>query len=154
MQSTATKTVESLAPQAGVYTDLTSFVAEYLGREVAANRATETIEYSVMRVLAKHGVEISTAAAERINDLVMGDVVLDSEALMATRAVGRVLHETFGSKMQVSGWIDGRRLFKNHDLFVLIDEACPECEVNPLAHGVGGGVRCLNTRECGYWFCF
>jgi hypothetical protein len=153
MLTVTTKTVAVLASKTGLYWDRTSFIAEYLGRKISESRGIEFIETSAVRVLAEHDVWISTAAADRIRDLVLGDTVLDSEARMATRAAERVLLETFGSKMQVSGWIPGRRIARDHDVFILTGDACPRCEVNPLAHGHGGGVRCLNTNECGYWYC-
>lgn len=154
MSLVETKPVTALAPVSDLFTVRTGFIAEYLGRKIAECRGTQTITETATKVLASHGVAIDSAAIERISDLVMQDTLFDSEEQMATRAALTVLKDAFGGEMLVSGWIPGRRIARDHDVFILINEACPHCRVNPLAHGHGGGVRCLNTRECGYSFCY
>lgn len=77
----------------------------------------------------------------------------DSEYGMAERAALKLFPKIFPKTFQISGWIRGTHVRHAGDVFELTGNRCPKCFVNPEAYGHGGGVRCLDVRNCGYWFC-
>lgn len=74
---------------------------------------------------------------------------------IAIRAVNNVLKNVYGETIEIQGWEPGLRIkHKNGDVFELTGNKCKRCHVNPEAYGHGGGIRCFDVNNCGYWFCY
>ncbi len=97
--------------------------------------------------------ESAGSIAEELWDEVARDTTYDSELAMARRASWRVLDRFFGPTVELKGWAHGAVVLCGFDRFILTGDACERCGINPEAHGLGGGVRCMDTENCGWWFC-
>lgn len=77
---------------------------------------------------------------------------------LAERTTLKTMREIYGYEVKgltVKGWIPGARVWhENGDYFELTGNKCQRCHVNPEAYGHGGGIRCYDVDNCGYWFCY
>lgn len=77
---------------------------------------------------------------------------LSSEAQIAALVIETMLNNHYGPAIHVTcGWLPGETLL-NLDRFTLTGRTCPACGA-PEAHGMSGGVRCVNVKTCGWWYC-
>jgi len=73
---------------------------------------------------------------------------------IAVRAFRNILEDVYGETVEIRGWEPGMRIrHKNGDVFELTGSKCERCHVNPEAYGHGGGIRCFDVDNCGYWYC-
>lgn len=73
---------------------------------------------------------------------------------IAIRAFRNVLEDAYGETVMIKGWEPGMRIrHENGDVFELTGSKCERCHVNPEAYGHGGGIRCFDVDNCGYWYC-
>lgn len=156
--------IDSVYPRDEMRPFSTARVAGMLGRTLAGNRGNAdsgieaTLEFMdelgledvalspVQHVTRREIVEIALSSARR-------DERLDSESSMATRGFLATMPSLYGETVLVRGWIAGSVVRHEGDVFELTGSRCPRCFVNPQAYGHGGGVRCLDVRNCGYWYC-
>lgn len=115
--------------------------------------AVETFvaQYSV--AIPRH--ESAKKWADEIWVLIKADKVLDSERAQAERAARTTLAWRFPfGNVPMVGWIPGLTVSLPGGSFRLVGSACERCGVNPQAYGIGGGIRCVDTQNCGWWFCY
>ncbi|WP_434598274.1 hypothetical protein [Streptomyces sp. A5-4] len=138
-----------------------STVSRPLARAIEHSRRTENLtpEAAIMGVLQKHRIELPAGftismLADWIRNLVVADEVYDSELNQAHRASCAVLARLYGKSVPTAGWFAGDVAVVDGGRFELTGKTCPDCEINPECYGIGGGVRCLDERGCGWWFCY
>lgn len=158
----ATQTT-SLFPADSRYEIPLASVMNMVADQIDATRWTgKTFETALTEFFTGLAIELpQTASAKQIGDemweLIKVDETYDSEYAMAHRAADVVLPKVFGEQVFVTSWLSGHEVVVDNDgfreTFRIIADACPRCEINPLASGIGGGVRCIDTRGCGYWYC-
>lgn len=109
-----------------------------------------------------HIAEVEMSPVQKIThdelfDLLLGATLRErrvgSEYAMARRASEGLFAKFFPKTFLMDGWIGGTYVRNEDDVFELTGSACPRCLVNPEAYGHGGGVRCLDVKNCGYWYC-
>lgn len=83
------------------------------------------------------------------------DRIFDNEATRAVRACIPAVRDWLADPrtglVRITGWIPGESVVLDGQRFELTGKACEKCKVNPESYASGGGVRCVNTRECGNW---
>lgn len=141
----------------------TARVASILGGVLAGHRASLDVRSVVLGRMSELGVgdavlsPVQGVSREEMISLVLGrvkrDRVFDSEDRQASRGFAAVLSMLFGDSMRVRGWLPGLGVRHGGDVFELTGSKCRRCFVNPEAYGHGGGIRCLDVKNCGYWFC-
>lgn len=162
MSMTAEKTISSIFPEHEQRQIPIGKAAYLLSEEIDRSRTREnySFEQAVETFLAKHGVAIprqdtAKAWADELRVLIRADKVHDSERAQAERAALKVLGWRFPfGRVPMIGWIRGLSVKLPGGRFTLTGSACRGCGVNPEAYGVGGGVRCVDTQNCGWWFCY
>jgi len=165
--ATATKTVTSLLPKDEVRPRELNQVAAKLSWKMSFERHTRTGDESIREFFNEYGLEadeaLTAAISEKVRSLVVTDRIFDSEQAQAYRALIPTLKELLPTTptdgyptyltINASGWIAGETVRVNGESFELTGDACDRCGVNPKAYGLGGGVRCVNAAECGWWYC-
>jgi len=163
----AEKTVTSLVPKDAVRPRELSEVVNKLSWKMSFERHTRTGDDSIRDFFNEHSIEADEALTKKIitevHRLTVADQVYDSEQRQAYRALFPILKELLPTTategyptyltINAVGWIRGETVRINGERFELTGDECERCGVNPKAHGIGGGVRCVNTRECGWWYC-
>lgn len=145
-------------------------VASHLGREIGGDRRhTETVADIFTEEAAKLQLEgLDAPGLRRLADLVVEQIYrivhsvgdcrsLIHETHVATQACRRVLSEEIGDQVWISDtWLGGEMVTTTTrgqvETFELTGDQCPRCS-GPEAYGIGGGVRCVDTVGCGWWFC-
>lgn len=160
METTAERVVKSVYSRDEFHPVALRDFIEGLAWELDATRQQESgsFEAAVAGYFDSYSVELpeGQSAESLANELweeVSRDSTYDSELAMARRAAWRVLDRFFGSTVEIKGWFRGAAVSQGFDRFILTGDACERCGVNPKAHGLGGGVRCMDTENCGWWFC-
>ncbi len=164
--SEAPAPVKSLYPRAGHHRVRFTHFAHSLAERVASGRATPGPSASFHAHLKTYLPHLSEEDREKLFQefwaLLALDGVQDSEERQARRAVWPILKShlhllqqglPLKEELLITGWLPGASVRKRRETFTLTGDACPRCEVNPLAHGAGGGLRCLDTTACGWWYC-
>lgn len=164
---TEKKNLVSLVPRTTRRDVEVSRVARSLSCQVSRDRHEHDFHYSFQNFVEAHKPEADEATLEaikaKVTELVRADKVYDSEANQAYRALFRTFMELLPTKpmrgypvytsINIEGWIPGEVVVVNRQRFELTGRPCPECEVNPQAYGIGGGVRCVDTENCRWWYC-
>lgn len=164
---TENKSVVSLVPR-DVRRDVeVSRVARNLSWQISSDRHEHDFHYSFENFVKAHKPEADEETLEAIKakviELVRADNVYDSEANQAYRALFPTFMELLPTKdipgypvytsINIEGWIPGEVVVVSRERFELTGDACPQCKVNPKAYGIGGGVRCIDTVNCRWWYC-
>lgn len=141
-----------------------AYVAGRVAGIIANDRAkldggrSRVLEFMRMNDIA----EIEMSPVQKIThdelfDLLLGATLREprvgSEQTMARRASTRIFAKFFPETFMMAGWIGGTHVRHAGDVFELTGTACSQCLVNPEAYGHGGGIRCLDVKNCGYWYC-
>lgn len=164
---TEKKNVVSLVPRTTRRDVEVSRVARNLSWQISSDRHEYDFHYSFDNFVKAHKPEADESTLEEIKakviELVNADQVYDSEANQAYRALFPTFMELLPTKpipgypvytsINIEGWIPGEVVVVNRERFELTGRPCPECEVNPQAYGIGGGVRCVDTVNCRWWYC-
>lgn len=165
--ATSTKTVTSLLPKDEVRPRELSQVVSKLSWKISFERHTRTGAESIREFFNEYSLEadkaLVSAIIERVHDLVVADRLFDSEQAQAYRALFPTLKELLPTTptdgyptyltVNARGWIGGETVRVNGERFELTGDSCTRCGINPTAYGIGGGVRCVSTVECGWWYC-
>lgn len=160
--ATPEKIISSIYPEDELRQVPIAKAAYLLSLELDRVRTREDYSFTqaVETFVAEHGVTIprqdtAKAWADEIWVLIKADTVYDSERAQAERAARKVLAWRFPfGRVAMRGWIRGLKVNLSGDSFELTGSGCESCGVNPLAHGIGGGIRCVDIRNCGWWFCY
>ena len=137
-------------------------VADHMGSELAFQRHAldDSLEEVFTRLADTFNLGGLSPAehlsmAQAVAQVIADDRVYYSEVAMATRAVLEVLGKNFPGQVEISGaWLPGEYLLDaSGRRFELTGGTCPDCN-GPAAHGRGGGLLCINTAGCGWWFCY
>lgn len=161
------KAVVSLVPKDTRRDVEVSRIARHLSHQISSDRHEHDFYYSFNNFVEAHKPEADENTLEAIKakviELVHADKVYDSEANQAYRALFPTFMELLPTKpipgypvytsINIEGWIPGEVIVVNRERFELTGRPCPECEVNPQAYGIGGGVRCVDTVNCRWWYC-
>jgi hypothetical protein len=164
---TEKKIVDSLVPRDARRDVELSRIARSLSYRVSSDRHEHDFHYSFENFVKTHrpeaNEEILEAIKAKVIELVNADQVYDSEANQAYRALFPTFMELLPTKpmagypvytsINIQGWIPGEVMVVNRERFELTGDSCPQCGVNPKAYGTGGGVRCVDTRNCRWWYC-
>lgn len=161
MNRLAEKTRISLYPERELRHVPIATAAYILSFELDKVRTRENYSFiqAVETFVTEHGVSIphhetSEIWADEIWTAIRSDKVRDSERQMAQRAARKMLAWRFPfGRVTMRGWFQGTSVVLPTGRFELTGRACERCGVNPEAYGIGGGIRCVDTRDCGWWFC-
>lgn len=158
----AEKTISSIYPRDEIRKVPIARAAYLMSWELDTARTREnySLAQAVETFVAEHGIviprhETAETWADEIWVLIKADKVYDSERAQSERAARRMLAWRFPfGRVPMRGWIRGLEVNLPGGRFELTGNACERCGVNPEAYGIGGGVRCVDTKDCGWWFCY
>lgn len=156
--------IESVYPRDAKRPTPNYYVARAVGRMIADYRGeSDGGRTRVLEFLRRNdGPEaqmspVQIVTHEELFRLILGETIREphngGESGMAQRASTRIFAKLFGETFMISGWVPGSQVRNAGDVFELTGGPCGHCLVNPEAYGHGGGIRCLDVRNCGYWFC-
>jgi len=156
-----TATITSLVPATEPRLVRPEVVATRLGWEIGIQRMERTAVEVARAFFAKYSIDVDDDTFEvfmhDVGESIRADRVYDSEMRQAERACSTAVREWIAGPrtgmVQATGWFRGERLQVGREQFLLTGSACERCKVNPEAYGLGGGVRCVDTTGCGYWYC-
>jgi hypothetical protein len=144
-------------------------IASALGSKIGTERHGGTLAASVIDFFDTYKLEADEELTHTIirtmGEAIKADQLYDSEYEQATRAAVSALlaHLPCTSTnsyplyqtIQLTGWLNGQIINVDRRRFMLTGATCPQCEINPQAYGDGGGgVQCVDQRDCGWWFCY
>ena len=158
--ATTEKPISSLLPRDELRQVPVELAAARLAEELDRTRWQENYSFqqAVEKFLADHAIphrDTAKGLADELWTLIRADKVLDSERAQAERAASKVLSWRFPfGRIPMAGWIPGFQVNSPGGPYRLTGAACEGCGVNPEASGIGGGVRCVDMQNCGWWFCY
>lgn len=133
--------------------------ASQMGWYIGSNRHGSTTAASAREFFSRYQVDVDEDTfdvfIEDVISAIKADRVFDSEENQARRACVPAVREWIArltGAVTIVGWMGGETVRVGRRKFELTGTECPRCVVNPLAHGLGGGVRCV-SEQCGYWYC-
>lgn len=142
-------------------------ISEHLGESMGWNRHEHTFDDSARKFFDKYSIDVDSVTFEVFMDdvwkAVMADKVYDSEENQAVRAcipaVRQWIARPVVGLVEATGYFPGEYITMTFNgwvyRFCLTGGVCPQCEVNPLAHGdTGSGIQCVDRAVCRYLFCY